>query len=78
MTCQECKARLYPENPESIMFMPGGRVLRPLCESCEGRFRKIQPARTVIKKTVVLNYPMPARAPAPQRRAGGLSVEVER
>jgi len=33
MNCQECKDRMYPENP-SQPFLLNGKYLRPICESC--------------------------------------------
>ena len=35
MTCKECKARLYPEDPTATpKVLRGGRWLLPLCHSC--------------------------------------------
>ena len=36
MTCQECRRRIFPENP-TLSFCIRGKWLRPLCDDCPER-----------------------------------------
>ena len=41
MSCKECKARLYPENPEVPFYnRHTKRYLRPLCQGCPNAYQK--------------------------------------
>lgn len=54
MTCEECKQRMYPENPTQPFFIPRDKsrygqsyYLKPLCDSCPNRYEIEIPKKEV-------------------------------
>ncbi len=76
MNCEECKARLAPDDPTQPMWMPDGRVhgraghfLPALCDVCSNPRR--DEVVTVVRRQVTMrqeahNYPVPVKVTLPK------------
>lgn len=81
MTCQECKERMYPENPGQPFYVSlkhkgdrnAGHYLPPLCNSCSGRYGRKKESPQIERKVIFHSIPLPS---APRVKPQFIDIRV--